>query len=140
MSTGNKLIHVARVLNENNQTIYLFLRQIGRYHYQWFQEVNEDSEVPLPIDGVTAEEALRKAADRFQYHEFHPVECGFRYDLSERDEHGINALFYQMIESYAANNVDGSYFDPDAGHHCYVDFASDEALDLWHRLSDEDRL
>lgn len=54
-----------------------------------------------------------------------------RYSLPVRDEVGTNAFFWQMAKSYASSN--GHYFDEEAGHMCYVDFASEEALEIWRR-------
>lgn len=38
----------------------------------------------------------------------------------------------QMAQSYSASN--GRYFDQDAGHLCFVDLASKEALEIWKKI------
>jgi len=66
------------------------------------------------------------------------VNCGFRYTLPERDEHGYNALFHQMAASYATSN--GVYFDEESGNNCFVNFASEEAKNLLKVLQTSKRL
>jgi len=85
------------------------------------------------VSGETVEEAMRLAARHWQKDSFTTVICGFRYTLPERDEHGINALFHQMVASYSSMN--GVYYDEELGNNCFVQNASDEAIRLWKRKS-----
>lgn len=110
----NKLIHVAR----KGSTLY-FLRKKGD-DFVWFEGENE-----TPIVSKNIEEAIRLANRKWH---FRMLACGFRYTLPERDEHGNNALFYQMAASQ--KTLTGVYFDEELGHPCIVQNASGEALDL----------
>ena len=66
------------------------------------------------------------------------MHCGFRYTLPERDEHGLNALFNQMVASYSSSN--GVYFEQELGHPCIVQNASIQARLLWKKLKQANRL
>lgn len=118
----DKLIHVG-IIQEKGVKIYLFLREVAPQHYVWFKE-NEKTEV----EATTIEEALRLAARFWKLDYFRTLNCGFRYTLPERDEHGTNALFHQMAASYASSN--GIYFDEELGNNCVVYNASQEARTL----------
>lgn len=128
-----KLIHVGRIATTQHRPMYLLLRQLGGYHYAWFKKENKTNEIETQIWGPTIEEAIRLAHQHWKLDHFRTVNCGFRYTLPERDEHGTSALFYQMIASYSAMN--GIYFDEEIGCNCIVYFASLEARKLWHELS-----
>lgn len=131
----NRIIHVG-VLKKGNKKHYFFLKEMSSMLYKW-----EDEESPykdLQIYGQTIEEAISEAKKFFKDQEFYFLNCGFRYTLPERDEHGINALFFQMKDSYNASN--GVYFDEILGNNCYVQFASLEALNLLRKLQLEPRL
>ena len=116
-------IHVGKI--STNQK--LFLRSIND-KYIW-----HESDIATDIAGNSIEEAIFHANRTWTG--FMPLKCGFLYTLPERDEHGINALFYEMCLSYSA--PDGRFFDPRRGCFCKVDFASDEALKLYRELRDE---
>lgn len=125
-----KLIHIASIQVNGRGKCYLFLREKDPQHFVWF-----DGKQETEVSGITVEEALRLARKRWKADEFRTVMCGFRYTLPERDEHGLNALFCQMKESYASPN--GVYFDTELGHNCFVNFASQEARDLCKQLAAE---
>lgn len=122
-----KLIHIGRISGNNTLPHYLFLRELAPSRYVWF---NKDQETP--IWGPTTEEAMRLAFKQWKGDSFRPVNCGFRYTLPERDEHGSSALFYQMVASYSSMN--GIYFDEEVGCNCIVHNASQEARSLWNSL------
>ena len=136
-STDN-LIHVARYTLPNQGKRLLFLRQKDPSYFAWYEETQDGEEVETDIGGANVEDALRLAHKKWREYYFTTLNCGFRYTLPERDEHGSNALFHQMMASYASAN--GVYFDQNLGHNCYVQAASQEALDLWHRLQNEGKM
>lgn len=122
-----KLIHVSRILTPASPLpAYLFLRKQGDNHFVWYEEEETG------IVGSTISEAIQNARRNWSAYSFRTVNCGFRYTLPERDEHGCNALFCQMAESYRSSN--GVYFDEELGHNCFVSFASQEALSLLTHL------
>lgn len=133
---NGRLIHVAEILLQNKGKRYLFLRQINPYHYSWFEEEGQEKETP--IWGATAEEAIAAARRQWKNQEFRTLNCGFRYSLPERDEHGVNALFYQMAASY--QSMTGVYYEEELGANCMVQNASIEARDLLQRLQLAGRL
>lgn len=122
------LIHVAFI---NPGKTLLFLRKLGAESYTWTLLRKEGNEEETGITGTTIEEAIAKARRKWKDQAFRTLNCGFRYTLPERDEHGINALFHQMALSYKSSN--GVYFDEDLGHDCFVNFASTEAKELLKR-------
>lgn len=150
------IIHIARIQPKGGGIVYLYLRKIDQNQYTWFQEkINEvnstsdksqtsdsqyKNEIQTPITAPNVEEALRLARKFWepQNVSYRLVNCGFRYTLPERDEHGSNALFIQMVASYSSMN--GVYFDEELGHLCIVHAASDEATQLLKRLKSENRL
>lgn len=134
MGDNNKpsLIHVAK-----KSSSFLFLRQESPSHYVWYEEKN-GSENPTGIAAPTIEEAIRLAKSEWKNQSFRTLNCGFRYTLPERDEHGNNALFNHMVAAYSSPT--GTYFDTELGHNCQVHFASVEALDLLKRLKQDNRL
>lgn len=131
-----KLIHVARIF-VGGQWRYLFLRKIETNRFVWHEE-NEDGEFPTEVSGATIEEAIRQAVRFWKRDSFINVNCGFRYTLPERDEHGINAYFMQMAASYSSMN--GIYYDEELGNNCFVQNASQESYNLWQRLKTAKRL
>ncbi len=137
-SKPGKVIHAARILSAKGNTHYLLLRQCGDQHYCWFERSALGEESETPVSGQTIEDAMRLARPFWRHHSFSMLNCGFRYTLPERDEHGLNALFHQMAASYSSSN--GIYFDADLGNNCFVNFASDEARHLWKALQEADRL
>jgi hypothetical protein len=132
-TTNFKLIHVGRIDGPNHKKTYLFLRQVAPSQYMWFQESKPGDERPMGLSASSVESAIQLAQQKWNRDSFSTLKCGWRYTLPERDEHGLNALFHQMVAAYSVPN--GVYFDPEAGHSCSVHFASQEALDLWHRLA-----
>lgn len=127
-----KLIHVACIRLPQQGLKYLLLRQINPLHYTWFLEEAPGQEKETPTWGVTTEEALLAARKTWSQQEFRTLNCGFRYTLPERDEVGTNALFHQMVASYAS--MTGVYFDEELGCNCFVQNASLEARNFAKRL------
>lgn len=130
----NKIIHIARIQPRGRDLVYLLLRKTEEsVCFSWFEENcnQSEGEIETGIFATTIEEAIRLARSRWHSLAFRTVMCGFRYTLPERDEHGLNALFYQMSASYASSN--GQYFDEELGHLCIVQNASQEALNLNRR-------
>jgi len=134
----NKLVHVAQIEIPKKGKTYIFLRESAPHEFSWFIEKDSEPEEKSSIGAENIEEALRIAHRHWRLNSFRTVICGFRYSLPERDEHGMNALFHQMAASYGSMN--GIYFDSEVGYNCFVQNASDEALDLWRKLSKEKRL
>lgn len=131
-----KLIHAARI-QRGWKVIYLFLRQIEPQRFAWFEERSDGNEVETDLAANNVEEALRIAHMRWKNEAYRNVNCGYRFTLPERDEHGQNALFHEMVASYASMN--GQYFDPEVGHTCIVHNASQEARDLQKRLAGKEK-
>lgn len=132
-SSFDKIIHAARYQLPKHGLRYLFLRQADPNRFVWFEEQPDGRETETEAWGVNVEDAIKSVAQVWKNDpSFRMVNCGFRYTLPERDEHGLNALFQQMVASYTSMN--GVYFDNDVGHNCFVQFASDEALNLWKNL------
>lgn len=129
-----KLIHVGEILTAHGKQ-YLFLRKKG-HSFVWFQGSGIDE--PTPIKALTSTEAMKMAYQTWGGQSFRMLNCGFLYTLPERDEHGMNALFSQMVQSYGSSN--GVYFDQELGHNCVVHLASDEARRLWQTLKQQSRL
>lgn len=129
------LIHVAEIQEQNKGKRYLFLRQLDPYRYVWFKEESPGNEIETVIWGANTEEAIYAARKAWKNELFRTLNCGFRYTLPERDEHGSNALFYQMAASYSSMN--GVYFEDELGSNCIVHNASMEARDLWKRLQQQ---
>lgn len=132
-----KLIHIARYFSKKGLWHYLFLRKIESNRFIWHEE-QSDGEIPTSVSGQNIEESLRLAARHWKNDSFTTVICGFRYTLPERDEHGINAYFHQMVASYSSMN--GIYYDEELGNNCYVQNASQESYNLWKRLKAQQRL
>lgn len=126
------LIHAARLQNG-----YALLRKKGPNDFVWYQENGDGVENETPISAPTIEEAIRLANKQWKNSRFEPFNCGFRYTLPERDEHGSNALFSQMMASYSSSN--GVYFDDELGHNCFVQAASEEARNFWKKLKQQGR-
>ena len=132
-----KLIHVARVFYKNGP-ILLLLRKDDPIRYTWYEESDKGNENKTTLFAPTPEEAIKRAYLLWKDDCFRTINCGVRYTLPERDEHGNNALFHQMIASYSSMN--GIYFDEDLGHNCFVNFASSEAKSLWKELQKQKRM
>jgi len=134
----NKLIHIARIVGDDGQKRYLFLRKVESNRFTWFEEIKPGEEAQTDVSGPQIEEALRLAPRQWKKRFYTTLMCGFRYTLPERDEHGINALFHQMAASYSSMN--GVYYDDELGNNCFVQNASNEALDLWQQLKKQKRM
>lgn len=131
---SNKLIHVGLIQKKNlYKPTPLLLRQKESTLFSWSELSPEFEETDTGLVASSLKEALRLALRHWKNEKFRTLNCGFRYTLPERDEHGTNALFHQMADSYA--NSSGIYFDDELGHPCLVRFASDEALNFWKSLS-----
>jgi hypothetical protein len=128
----SKIIHVGRIMSSRKGVSYLLLRQTSPYHFAWMYWTIHRSEEPTGIEASSLEKALQAARRHWKREGFRTVICGFRYTLPERDEHGNNALFHHMVASYSSQN--GIYFDEELGRNCIVNFASQEAQDLWRQV------
>lgn len=133
-----KIIHVGCFQSPGKGKSYLFLRQISPVAFVWYKENSHAEEEETAVKGDSPAKALKEARRQWKSQGFRTVNCGFRYTLPERDEHGINALLHQMIASYSSMN--GVYFDDEAGNNCFVQNASQEALSLWKRLDAKRRV
>lgn len=133
-----KLMHVAFFNKQHKGSCRLLLRQKELIHYAWYEETSDNQEVETEVTAPTVEEALRIARQHWKLNGFRTLICGFRYTLPERDEHGMNALFHQMVASYSSSN--GVYFDDELGHNCFVQAASIEARELWQNLKCQNRI
>lgn len=129
----NAILHVGSILSSNGRREYLFLLQEkDRPGYCWFTQKHLGDLQPTSCEGSSIDEALNFAAKKWKEDYFSLLHCGFLYALPIRDEVGTNALFSQMIASYSSPS--GIYLDKALGHQCFVDYASQEALQLWHSL------
>lgn len=126
-----KLTHIGRIQSSNPLPTYLLLRQVHDYHFTWFVQ-DKDLEKKSSVWGPTAEEAIRLAYQYWKMDNFRCINCGYRYTLPERDEHGAPALFYQMVASYSSTN--GIYFDDELSGNCIVHNASLEARLFWKQF------
>lgn len=127
------LMHIAKT-NKH----YLFLRQRTAILYEWVKVDKDGNEEDTGISGLNIEEAIQKGNRAFKDLGIKSLDCGYRYTLPERDEHGVNAYFFQMKESYSSSN--GIYFDKISGNNCLVQSASSEALQLMQNLKQKNRL
>lgn len=134
---SNNLIHVAFRQGFKSERITLFLRQLSADEFRWFEEI-EGKEEKTSVFSNTKEEAIIEARKTWKLSLFRTLHCGFRYTLPERDEHGMNALFFQMKASLMSFN--GIYFDEEMGHNCFVQNMSIEAKKLLSHLKKENRL
>ena len=139
MSQNNipKLIHVGQYQIPGHGMRRLFLRQVTPHHFTWFEEIGLE-ENPTEVEASSIEEAIRLARRSWKNFAFRTLICGFRYTLPERDEHGMNALFFQFAKSHSSFN--GIYFDDELGHNCFVQNASNEAIELYKKLEETKRL
>lgn len=88
-----------------------FLRKQEPKCFTWYS-----NESPTEVGAESLEEAIRLAYQTWKG--FTPLPCGHVFTLPERDEHGNDALFYQMAKSLASPS--GIYFDEELGHNCIV--------------------
>lgn len=129
---SNKLIHIAHIIGSDGRKKRLFLRKKAERQFVWQEEPTGNIEKETEVFADNIEEALRKANYKWKNDNFTTLNCGFRYTLPERDEHGINALFHQMVASYSSMN--GVYYDEELGNNCFVQNASIEARQVWQHL------
>ena len=132
METLANLIHVGRRYPQGGGVVWLFLRKVNPHTFTWFERQNENQEIETAMTAPTIREAIRLANDLWKEDLFSLLRCGFRYPMPERDEHGQNALFYQMVASLSSMN--GIYFDEELGSNCFVQNASSEARTVWEQL------
>lgn len=133
----SKLIHIGLIQKIYVGKAYIFLRKQTENHYCWFEEGINEQETEI-FSASSISEAMRLAHRTFKPQSFRTVICGFCYTLPERDEHGMNALFYQMAASYNSSN--GVYFDEELGYNCFVQNASLEARNLLERLKRQQKI
>lgn len=133
-----KLIHIARIISSDGRPRYLYLRKCEPQGYRWYEGTDEHIEEETPVFGPTIEETIRLGIRLWSKNAYRNVNCGFRYTLPERDEHGLNAYFHQMASSQSSMN--GIYYDEELGNNCFVQNASIESFNLWKKLKTEDRL
>lgn len=133
---AGKLIHVACIVTAKGDRRLLLRMQEPRL-FQWLIEEGEEEKL-TEVASDRIEEAIRLAARRWKNEFFMPLNCGFRYTLPERDEHGINALFHQMSASLATPN--GIYFDAELGNNCFVQNIPLHSRNLWLKYKQKDRL
>ncbi|MBA3815751.1 MAG: hypothetical protein H0X29_04375 [Parachlamydiaceae bacterium] len=138
MKTPNKLIHVAHILGPNGRKKRLLLRKTSEHQFVWHEECIDNNEQETNVTADNIEAAMRRANYHWKNDGFTTLNCGFRYTLPERDEHGINALFHQMVASYSSMN--GTYYDEELGNNCFVQNASIEARHLWQQFKSQARL
>lgn len=132
------LIHIARI-HTKGKWMYLYLRKKENKHFIWSEEQeNKQDETDTSVFALSVEEAIRLASKQWKNQSLNLLHCGFRYTLPERDEHGINAFFHQMVASYNSSN--GIYYDEELGNNCFVQNTSEEALSLWQQLKKQNRL
>lgn len=134
---NESLVHIGKYHPRHKGRRYLFLRERAPTHFIWYEE-EDGKELETEVEAPSIEEAMQLAHKTWKNDAFRTIICGFRYTLPERDEHGINALFRQMVASYSTPN--GTYYDEELGHNCFVQSASREALDLWQQLQESNRL
>lgn len=133
----SKLVHIAKFFGDQGWQL-VFLRQTAPHLFQWhYVDANLEENIS-EVSADSTQEAMRLGFRQWKSQFFKPLGCGFRYNLPERDEHGINALFHQMVASLSSFN--GVYYDEELGHMCFVQNASLEARQLWQRLSKSGKL
>ncbi|MBA3237412.1 MAG: hypothetical protein H0T62_03560 [Parachlamydiaceae bacterium] len=133
-----KLVHVAFIDRPKIGKSTLFLRKVSENQFNWFEEKRSGDEEEIGLHAPNVEEAIGLARRTLKELGFRTLICGFRYTLPERDEHGINALFWQMAASYTAPG--GVYFDEEVGHNCFVQNSSLDALKLFKQLKSQNRI
>lgn len=132
-----KLIHIAKIYT-GSKPAYLYLRQINPNDYGWFEEKGPSAETDTGVRGASVEEAMRLAERHWKLQSFNPISCGFKFTLPERDEHGYNALFYEMAA--ALNTMNGVYPDEELGHLCQIKQIPRESRDFYKILKEQNRL
>lgn len=134
MDITANLIHIAKIIQDGGWRM-IFLRKVNPRQFTWFTTTGEqEKETSVTADNI--EEALRLAAHTWKEDAFTTFNCGFRYTLPERDEHGLNALFWQMAASYSSSS--GVYYDEELGCNCIVHNAPSESRNLWKQLKEHE--
>ena len=128
LTKAGPIVEIAKIDLPKEGTKILLLRKLNEHTFKWFIDL-ENEEKPTEIEHALIPKAIQKAYHIFRINSFRLVNSGFRYSLPERDEHGINATFHEMIRSYSSSN--GIYFDQELGHNFYVQNASIESRDLF---------
>lgn len=129
----NTIIHVAKAGSQ-----ILLLRKVSDHHFQWYEDTSK-GEAETPFYGTSPREALALAKREWKASTFFRfVHCGKRFTLPERDEHGENALFHQMVQSL--ESINGTYLDEELGHACIVEDISIEARELYRLYRKQERL
>lgn len=128
---GNSPIHVATISHCLGDARLLVLRQLEPSKYVWFLREGGGEE-ETEVHAKDPLEAIRLARRHWKNESFTPLRCGYRFTLPERDEHGNNALFHQMVKSL--NSLTGIYFDEELGHNCVVHQIPSNARRLYQEL------
>lgn len=134
MDRTKNLIHVAQIVSQGAPK-YVYLRQVEPRQFVWFEQGEGIEEQRTEMSSDNIEEAIRLARRHWKHQTFQTMNCGFRYTLPERDEHGLNALFWQMKASYSSPT--GIYFDDEIGCNCIVQYAPSESRNFWKNMQDE---
>lgn len=130
-----KLIHAATLERTSE---YLFLRQKEPKLYAWYVDDGKGNEAETSVSADTVAEAIRLAVRHWRHDGFKALGCGYCFMLPERDEHGMNALFYQM--SLSLQTLNGVYFEDDYGYYCSVKQIPSASRELWSKLKAAKRL
>jgi hypothetical protein len=112
------VVHVAIIYPNGKGKEYLYLKN-GEDGYFW-----EGTD----CRGNTVVEAISNGVKKWKIDHFRLLNCGFLYTVTERDEHGMNATFEEMRQSYQSSS--GQFFHQGLGHMCFVQGSSDEALKI----------
>lgn len=120
------LILVARQMGAKS---LLLLRKIEPKLFRW-SVYDGEKETETDVHAEEAAEAIRLGVAYWRG--FTPLPCGYVFTLPERDEHGNNALFSQMVKSLESPS--GIYFDEDLGHNCIVKEIPSETRRLYQTL------
>lgn len=134
-----KLIHIAKYYPFHRKgRQFLYLRRQSPHYYVWMETEDHLTEHETEVCAPSLEEAFLEAQLTWKSQGYRTISCGFCYSLPERDEHGVNALFCQMVVSYSVFN--GICHDAETGGSYFVEHASREALDIWKLLKKEGKL
>jgi hypothetical protein len=118
-----KVIHIA-----NSDDGILLLKEDSPSRFVWVKGKEETS-----TEAPSYEEAVRLGWKTISG--FSPLLCGYKFTLPERDEHGNNATFSDMVQSLNSSN--GIYFDKDLGHNCIVHQIPQKSRLLYEKLKNE---
>lgn len=104
-----KIIHIAKLDRDKIIT----LQELTPGLFDWF-----DQDKSLNLSSSSIEEAFKKGRKELKARGFSPIHCGYKFTLPERDEHGKEALYIDMMKSLASPN--GIFFDETMGHNAVV--------------------